>query len=136
MITLAAAERDAVIVACAISAGVHAALAPEHFGESTALGAGFLTSAAGLAVIAIALTRRPSPLALGLGTFLFAGLLLSYGLAITAGLPLLHPEPEPVEGSALGTTVVEATGLVAALDLLRRGRAPAIAAFSPKGAPA
>ena len=136
MIALAAAERDAVIVACAISAGVHAALAPEHFGESTALGAGFLASAAGLAVIAVALTRRASPTALALGGFLFAGLLVSYGLAITVGLPLLHPKAEPVEGIALGTKVLEAAGLVAALDLLRRGRAPAIAAFSPKGAPA
>jgi hypothetical protein len=136
VITLAAAERDAVIVACAISAGVHAALAPEHFGESAALGAGFLASAAALAAIAIALTRRVSPLALGLASVAFAGLLAGYGLAITVGLPLLHPEPEPVEGIAVGTKVVEALGLVAALDLLHRGRAPVSAAFSSKGVPA
>ena len=135
MITLAAGERDVVIVACAISAGVHVALAPEHFGESTALGAGFLASAAALAVIAIALTRHASPTVLGLATVLFAGLLVSYALAITVGLPLLHPEPEPVEGIAVGTKAVEAVGLGAALDHLRRGRAP-VAAFSPKGAPA
>jgi hypothetical protein len=136
VITLAAGERDAVIVACAISAGIHAALAPEHLGESTALGAGFLASAAALAVLAIALTRRATALALGLVTVLFAGLLVSYGLAITVGLPLLHPEPESVEGIAVATKVVEVIGLVAALDLLRRGRAPVAAAFTPKGAPA
>jgi len=133
VITLAAAERDAVIVACAISAGIHAALAPEHYGENAALGVGFLASTAALAVIAIALTQHSSPLALGLAGALFAGLIVSYGLAITVGLPLLHPEVEPVERIAVGTKVVEALGLVAALDLVRRTRAP-IAAFSPKGA--
>jgi hypothetical protein len=40
-------------------------------------------------------------------------------LAVTTGVPVLHPEPEPVDGLALFTKAVEATGLAAALNLLR-----------------
>ena len=134
MITLAVAERDAVIVACGISAGVHAALAPEHFGESKALGIGFLGSAVALAVLAVALSRHAGPVAPALAGALFAALLVGYGLAITVGLPLLHPQPEPIDGLAVATKVVEAAGLAAALHLLRRGRASVAVTFPPKGA--
>jgi len=136
VITLAAAKRDAVIVACAISAGVHVALAPEHFGESAALGIGFLASAAAAAALAIVLTREAAPLALVLAVVVFAGLLVAYGLAITTGLPVLHPEPEPVEGLAVATKVVEAAGLVLALDLFRRTTSSVSVSFPAKGAPA
>ena len=37
-VTLAELRRDVVIVACAVSAGIHGALAPEHFGEGTGAG--------------------------------------------------------------------------------------------------
>ena len=53
-------RRNAVSLACAISAGVHAALAPDHFRETTGAGVGFLASAVLLAVLAVALTRRSS----------------------------------------------------------------------------
>ena len=116
--------RDLVIVACAISAGIHAALAPEHFRESMGAGVGFLAAAVILAAVAAALTRRPgSAFLLGVAAASFAGLLGSYALAATTGLPLLHPEPEPVTGLALFTKGVEAVGLVAALSSLT--------AFSP-----
>jgi hypothetical protein len=62
------------------------------------------------------------------------GLLVGYVLAVTTGLPLLHPEPEPVDGLALATKAVEAGGLLAALQLLRYGRpAPAATFPPPKG---
>ena len=116
--------RDLVIVACAISAGIHAALTPEHFRESTAAGVGFLAATVILAAVAAALTRRPgSALLLGVAAASLAGLLGSYALAATTGLPLLHPEPEPVTGLALFTKGVEAVGLVAAVCSLT--------AFSP-----
>ena len=60
MITRAAIERDLVIVACAISAGIHAALAPDHFAEDAAVGAGFALAAALLVALAIALTQAVS----------------------------------------------------------------------------
>jgi hypothetical protein len=47
-----------------------------------------------------------------------ADLLAVYALASTTGLPLLHPEPEPVDGLALVTKAIEAVGLVAAWNLL------------------
>jgi hypothetical protein len=35
--------------------------------------------------------------------------------ATTTGIPLVHPEPEPVDGFALTTKAIEALGLVAVL---------------------
>jgi hypothetical protein len=134
VITLAAAERDALIVVCAISAGVHAALAPEHYEESRALGLGFLASAAVLAALGVALTRRASPAALALSGATLAALLAAYAFAITMGLPLLHPEPEPVDGLAVATKVVEAAGLAAAIHLLSRASATVGLALRTKGA--
>jgi hypothetical protein len=130
-----AVERDAVIVAAAISAGIHAALAPDHFAEGTGAGLGFLGSAVVLAGLAGALTLRPaSPAALAGTAAVFAGLIGSYALAITSGVPLLHPDVEPVIGLALFTKAIEAVGLLAAAHLLRLGR-PAVAAAlaQPKG---
>ena len=54
-------ERDLVIVASAISARVHAALTPDHFGEGAGAGLGFLVSAVLLAGLVVALTRDASP---------------------------------------------------------------------------
>ena len=113
-----AVERDLVIVVCAVSAGIHAALVPEHWAEGAAAGLGFAVAAAALAVLAVAVTRRPDALAYAATAAVLAGLIASYVLAVTTGLPLFHPEPEPVEGLALFTKAVEAVGLLAALHLL------------------
>ncbi len=50
-------RRDVVILACAVSAGIHGALAPEHFAEGTPAGVGFVARHRLLAALAIALTR-------------------------------------------------------------------------------
>jgi drug/metabolite transporter (DMT)-like permease len=123
--------RDLLIVVCAISAGIHAALAPGHFSEGTAAGVGFLAATLVLAALAIVLTRRPEqrPAVVGAAVVL-AGLLGSYALAATTGLPLLHPDSEPVDGLALGTKAFEAVGLLAASHLLRR-RQPTVASVLP-----
>jgi CHASE2 domain-containing sensor protein len=113
-------ERDVLILACAISAGIHGALAPGHLEEGTGAAGGFAVSAVLLAGIAVALTRRVSPLLLIVAGAVLTGLLASYALAITTGVPVLHPDPEPVEGLALFTNAVEIGGLVAAADLLVR----------------
>ena len=110
---------DTVIVSCAISAGIHAALAPEHFREATGAGAGFVGATVLLAALAVALTVRPADeLALRGAALVFTGLLGSYALAITTGVPVLHPDVEPVDGLALFTKAVEALGLAASLSLL------------------
>jgi len=125
-------RRDVVILACAVSAGIHGALAPGHFAESTPAGIGFVASTVLLGVLAIVLTLRPAgALALAGAALVFAGLLVSYALAVTTGLPVFHPEPEPVEGLALATKAFEVVGLVAAVSLLRL---PALSLpFQPKG---
>jgi hypothetical protein len=112
-------ERDVLILACAISAGIHAALAPEHFRETTGAGVGFVASAVLLAALAVALTRRPSEAAFAATALVFAGLIGSYVLAVTTGVPVIHPDVDAVEGLAVATKAVEAAGLVLAARGLR-----------------
>jgi hypothetical protein len=112
---------DIVILACAISAGIHGALVPLHFDEGTGAGLGFVAATVLLAAVATALTLRPaSPLALACAVAVLLGLLASYLLAVTSGLPVLHPHPEPVDRLALATKTIEAVGLLAAATLLCR----------------
>jgi CHASE2 domain-containing sensor protein len=126
--------RDLLIVACAISAGIHAALTPGHFAEGAAPGAGFLAATAALAALAVVLTWRPeSPAAAVTAGVVLAGLIGSYALAATSGLPLFHPQPEPVDGLALFTKAIEAVGLLAAADSHRRRPAGASALPPPRG---
>ncbi len=136
MITFDGLERDVLIVACAISAGIHAALTPGHFAEGTGPGLGFAAAAVLLAGLAVGLTQGPaSTLAVAGAGAVLAGLIASYAPATTTGLPLLHPDAEPVEGLALATKAIEAVGLLVATHLLWRGR-PAVAVtthLQPKG---
>ena len=114
--TRAELERDVVILACAISAGIHGALVPAHFDESTGAGLGFAAATAALAGLVVWLTLRPaSRLGLLAAAAVLLGLLGSYALAVTTGLPVLHPDPEPVDGLALVTKAVELVGLAAVL---------------------
>jgi hypothetical protein len=118
-VTFAEVRSDVVILACAVSAGIHGALVPGHFAEGTGPGLGFAAATVALAGLAVWLTWRPAnPSALAAAVVTFAGLLAGYALAATTGLPLLHPEPEPVDGLALATKAIEAAGLLAATSLL------------------
>jgi hypothetical protein len=120
VITRQAIERDVVITACAVSAGIHAALVPDHLTEGTAAGVGFAVAALLLAVAAVALTRRWTATLLAATAALFVGLLASYAFAVTTGVPVLHPDAESIDGLALFTKAVELLGLAAAADLLAR----------------
>jgi hypothetical protein len=132
-VSLAELKRDLVILACATSAGIHGALVPGHFDEGTGAGIGFAAATAILVSLVVWLTRRPASLrALATAAATFAGLLASYALAVTTGLPVLHPDPEPVDGLALATKAIEAAGLLAASSLLWRSRI-AMALPQPKG---
>ena len=128
-------SRNIVILACAISAGIHGALVPEHFDEGAWPGLGFVAATVLLAALALTLTVRPTTgLAPAAATAVFAGLLVSYALATTTGFPLLHPDPEPVEDLALFTKAIEVVGLLAALQLFAGGRRAVVATFrQPKG---
>ena len=127
-------RRDVVILACAISAGIHAALAPSHFSKGAAAALGFAAATVALALLTIALTRYPlAELPLALAALTLAGLIASYAFAVATGLPLLHPQAEPIDGLALVTKAIEAAGLGAATTLLWRRPADAIAHPQTKG---
>jgi hypothetical protein len=119
-VTLADLRSDLVILACAISAGIHGALSPSHFDEGIGPGLGFAAATVALTGIVLWLTSRPaSILALAAAAATLAGLLASYALAITTGVPVLLPHPEPIDGLALATKAIEIVGLLAAMSLLR-----------------
>jgi hypothetical protein len=121
-----------VILASAISAGIHGALAPEHFEEGVGAGLGFVVATVLLAELALRLTLRPNDRpGLARAALVFVGLIASYVLATTTGLPVLHPDPEPVDRLALATKAIEAVGLLAATSLL--GRPIAVTHTQPKG---
>ena len=112
-------KSDVVVLVCAISAGVHAALAPEHFSHSVATGVGFAASAVALAALALLLARDPtSRPGLIAAVLVLAGLLVAYLFAITTGVPVFLPDPEPVELVAVLTKIFELAALVAAVSLL------------------
>jgi hypothetical protein len=119
-VTFAELRADAVILACAISAGIHGALVPAHLEEGMRAGLGFAGAAVLLSALAVGLTRRPTQVALVVTISVFAGLIASYALVITTGVPVLHPEQEAVDGLALFTKGIEAIGLVLAASLVRR----------------
>jgi hypothetical protein len=115
---------DGVIVACAISAGIHAALAPDHFRETTGAGVGFVAATLLLGVLAVVLTLRPNEPAFAAAALVFAGLIVSYVLAVTTGIPVIHPDVDAVEGLALATKAIEAGALVLAVFACRPLQAP------------
>ena len=129
----ASLRRDVVIVACAASAGIHGALAPTHFAEGAAAGTAFVAATIVLALLAAATRYPDAELPLALAALTLGGLIASYAFAATTGLPLLHPEPEPVSGLAVVTKAIEAAGLVAASSLLWRRAAVAFSNPQPKG---
>lgn len=127
--------RDALVVACAVSAGIHAALTPEHLGEEPAAGIGFLVSSVVLAALVVALTLRPAGrvVVVAAGAVL-AGLLVAYAFAVTTGVPVLHPDAEPADGLGLATKAVELVGLLAAVRLASPARsAGRLTRLQPKG---
>ena len=129
---LAELEGDIVILACAVSAGIHGALVPGHFDEGAGAGFGFAAAAVALTGLAAWLTWLPaSRLAVAVAAATFGGLLASYALATTTGFPVLHPDSEPVDGLALATKAIEALGLLAATSLL--WRPSSVSLSHPKG---
>jgi hypothetical protein len=125
-------RRDLLILACAISAGIHAALVPAHLEEGRGIGAAFVVATVLLAASAAAITARPrSGLAAGAGASVLGGALVLYALAITTGLPVLHPHPEPADALGIATKAIEAVGVVAGSTLV--GRPGVVLTRQPKG---
>ena len=108
-------NRTLLLLAGAVSAGVHAGLAPEHLHEWPPLGAAFVASAAAAALLVAAIVLRPAslwpPRILGA---LLGGLVVAYALTRLAALPPLDPEREAVDLVGVCTCAVEAAGFLAA----------------------
>ena len=124
-----------VVLAAAVSAGIHAGLVPEHLGEMPLLGVSFIFAVLALLAIAVAVAIRPeAQLPASLAAFLFAGLILAYVASRTSGLPVLEPEPEQVDAIGIGTVAVQLVGLLAALWLTRTaGRQRSVVGGAPQG---
>jgi CHASE2 domain-containing sensor protein len=119
-VSLAELRTDLIILACAISAGIHGALIPDHFEEGRAAGAGFVGATLLLGILVAVLTRKPTQLAFVVTAAALAALIAGYALAVTTGFPVVHPAPEALDGLALFTKAVEGIGLVLCASLLRR----------------
>lgn len=128
--------RDALIVACAVSAGIHGALTPEHLREEPAAGIAFVVATVLLAALCVAVTLgSASRTVVVVAGALLAGLVVAYGLAVTTGVPVLHPDVEPADGLGLVTKAVELVGLAAALYVAAPPGRPAVrlTRLQPKG---
>ena len=108
--------RDVLTVTIAVSIGVHAALAPEHWRERPALGIGFALAAATLAATAVWVQASASETSVFAALLLLAGLTALYLVSRTRGLPLTRREEWDVVGIA--TQVVQLTGIGVAVSLV------------------
>jgi hypothetical protein len=123
------------LVGGAVSAGVHAGLAPEHLHEWLPLGLAFVAAAAAAALGVAALVLRPTspwpPRVLGAS---LGGVIAAYAATRLAALPPLDPEREPLDLLGVCTSAVEAVGVAAAVRLgwARSGRRPNLA-ITPGG---
>lgn len=111
--------RNVVAACCAASAGVHAALVPEHLDENALLGAGFAVAAVLLFASTLAFSghRAASPLAAPATALLLVALIAAYALSRTVGLTFIAAEVETVDGIGVATQVVQAVALGAAIAL-------------------
>ena len=113
-----------ILGACAFSAGTHIALAPEHLSESTPLGLSFLGAAALLIALGLGAFARPRSMRLPLLiALLSATLIATYIASRSVGLPILHPEPEPVDAVGVTNKAAELVALILSLRLYRRNAA-------------
>lgn len=114
---------DALVVAGAAGAAVHAVLAPEHLREWAPLGASFAAGAAVLAVGVVALALRPSDRRIaGAVAFVLAVFVAGYVTTRLTALPPLDPDREAFDVLGICTTAIEAAGLLVAFPRpLRRG---------------
>src|SRR5262249_10685563 len=122
-------------VAVAFSAGIHAALAPEHLTEMPPLGYAFIGAAIVGAAIAAALIARPHDRRVAALAGLFClGEIAAGALFVTVPVPGFSGPPEPVEATALVSKAVELVGLALAYPLAIVG--PATSRRPLRGAPA
>ena len=99
-------------LAVMFSAGIHAALVPEHLQEMPPLGWSFIAAAAIGVALACTLVTRPGDQSLATVAALFLAVeILAWVLFVTAAVPGFRGTPEPVEAIALVCKAGELIGL-------------------------
>ena len=113
-------------LAVTFSAGIHAALVPEHLKEMPPLGYAFIAAAIVGAALAWALVSRPTDRRLPLLAGLFClGQIATWVLFVTVPVPGFSGTPEPIEAIALVSKAAELLGILLVLPLAlprRNGR--------------
>ena len=107
-------SRRAGLLALAVmfSAGIHAALVPEHLQEMPPLGWSFIAAAAiGVALACALVTRPENQLFARLAALFLAVEVLAWVLFVIAAVPGFSGTPEPVETIALVCKAAELIGL-------------------------
>src|SRR5437763_3900753 len=111
-------------LAVTFSAGIHAALAPEHLREMPPLGYSFIAAAVIGAGIAGALITRPHDRRIpSLAALFLIGQVLVWVLFVTVHVPGFMGTPESVETIALVCKAAELLGIAIALPLVVARRA-------------
>jgi hypothetical protein len=105
-------------LAVTFSAGIHAALVPEHLKEMPPLGYSFILAAVIGAGIAWALVTRPNDRRIPAIALLFlAGQILTWVLFVTVHVPGFSGTPESIEAIALVSKAAELFGIAVGLPL-------------------
>jgi hypothetical protein len=113
-------DRHAGLLALAVmfSAGIHAALAPEHLREMPPLGWSFIAAAALGVALACALVADPeNRLFATLAAIFLTVEILAWVIFVTARVPGFMGTPEPVETIALVCKAAELIGLWLAVTI-------------------
>jgi hypothetical protein len=119
-------------LAVTFSAGIHAALVPEHLKEMPPLGYSFIGAAVIGAALAWALVSRPDDRRIPALAGLFClGQIVTWLLFVTVPIPLVSGTPEPVETIALISKAVELYGFAIALSLATSRKRSGRLALSP-----
>ena len=115
-------------LAVMFSAGIHAALVPEHLKEMPPLGYSFIVAAVVGAGIAWALVTRPRDRRLSALAVLFlAGQVVAWVMFVSVHVPGFSGTPESVETIALISKAAELFGIVVGLPLAVSDRMTALA---------
>ena len=116
---LTASNRTGLLaLAVTFSAGIHAALAPEHLKEMPPLGYAFIAAATIGAALAAALLTRPRDRRIAFLAGLFClSQIATWGLFVTEPVPGFSGTPEPIETIALVSKAAELAGLALAVPL-------------------
>jgi hypothetical protein len=105
-------------LAVTFSAGIHAALVPEHLQEMPRLGYAFVAAAAIGGVLACTLVSLPDNRRISLLAGLFClGQIAAWALFVSAPVPGFSGTPEPIETIALVSKAIELAGVVLGLRL-------------------